>query len=230
MDVWFRAKDSIQVSGNMSEEATYVIRSRFIPLLVLAALPLLAKDQKAYNQISADTVTLSGKLYMDPETVKQLVGNDLGGHYLVVQMTVTPKGEKPLNVQLSDFQMFCEGDGDRSQPQTPAEIAAADSMVLKRGQSGIGSLGEETGTSWSGVGFGGRGGKKKQDDSETTTKMKKGTKDDTLKASLTEKGLPEKETTQPVSGLLFFPMEKKKMKDLVLFYNTPNGKLRLYFK
>jgi hypothetical protein len=189
-------------------------------------------EKKAYNEISTDTVALNGKLYMTPEAVKGVVGSDLGGHYMVVQITVTPKGDKPLDLKLTDFQMFCEGDGDRSQPQTAAEIAAADSMVLKRGSSGIGSYGEEAGTIWSGVGFGGRMGKKKKDgdDSGPSTKMQKGTGDSALKKVLSEKALPEKETKEPVSGLLYFPLEKKKMKDLVLFYNTPNGKVRLYFK
>ena len=206
---------------------------RFLSLLLFVTLlGFAAKDKKAYNEISADTVSLSAKLYTDPEAIKQLVGYDLGGHYIVAQMTVTPKGDKPLNVQLTDFQLFCEGDADRTQPQTPAEIAAADSMVLKPGQAGIGSLGEQTGTVWSGVGFGGRSSKKKKEDDTPAAapKMAKGTKDDKLKAALTEKALPEKETTQAVSGLLYFPMEKKKLKDLVLFYSTPAGKLRLYFK
>jgi hypothetical protein len=209
-----------------------VIATRILPVLLLAALSLYAKDQKAYNQVSADTVALSGKAYIDPEAIKQLVGNDLGGHYIVVQMTVTPKGEKPLNVQSTDFQLFCEGDGDRTLPQTAAEIAAADSMVLKQGQSGIGSLGEAPGTTCSGVGFGGRSTKKKKtdDDSTPATKVQKGKSDPALKNVLTEKALPEQETTQPVSGLLYFPLEKKKLKDLVLFYTTPTGKLRLYFK
>jgi hypothetical protein len=131
---------------------------------------------------------------------------------------------------LNDFQLFCEGDGDRTLPQSPAEIAAADTLVLKRGQSGIGSLGEETGTTWSGIGFGGRSTKKKDGDTQDSTTEKKGTKNDALKTALTEKALPEKDTTEPVSGLLYFPMEKKKLKDLVLFYPTPTGKLRLYFK
>ena len=216
----------------MSKEVL-VILQRLLPILLLAVCPVMAKDQKAYNQISGDTVTLSGKAYLDPQAIKELIGNDLGGHYIVVQMTVTPKGDKPLNVQASDFQLFCEGDGDRTQPQTPAEIAAADSLVLKQGQSGIGSLGEQAGTTWSGVGFGGRSSKKKKSDTDDSTpavKAQKGKSDPALKSVLTEKALPEQETTQPVSGLLYFPLEKKKMKDLVLFYTTPAGKLRLYFK
>lgn len=200
-------------------------------LVVLAAIPLHA-EKKVYNEVSGDTVSLSGKLYATPDAVKSLLGTDLGGHYMVLQITVTPKGEKPLNVQDTDFQIFCEGDGDRSQPQSAAEIAAADSMVLKRGEAGIGSLGEAPGTKWSGVGFGGGTSRKKKDgdDSGPSTTMKKGTGNAPLKSLLSEKALPEKETTQPVSGLLYFPLEKKKIKDLVLFYNTPNGKLRMYFK
>ena len=209
-------------------------RRTILPLFLLGALSLSAKDnkdKKAYNEISAETVTLSGKAYVDPESIKQLLGSDMGGHYIIIKMTVTPKGDKPLNVQLSDFQLFCEGDGDRTLPQLPAEITAAASLVLKQGQSGIGSLGEQTGITWSGVGFGGGGGKKKKDDdSQPSAKMTKSTKDEGLKTTLTEKALPEKETTQPLSGLLYFPMEKKKLKDLVLFYTTPTGKLRLYFK
>jgi len=204
------------------------MRVAFLLLLSVALLP--AKDQKAYNQVSGDTVSLSGKAYTDPEAIKQLLGYDLGGHYIVIQMTVTPKGEKPVNVQLDDFQLFCEGDGDRTQPQTAAEIAAADSLVLKRGDSGVGSLGEETGTKWSGVGFGGRSGGKKKDDTPASAKMEKGKKDDKLKSVLTERVLPEKETTQPVSGLLYFPMEKKKLKDLALFYKVGDTKLRMYFR
>jgi hypothetical protein len=47
---------------------------------------------------------------------------------------------------------------------------------------------------------------------------------------LKEKILPEKETDAPVSGLLYFPMEKQKLKDLELIYKTPEGKLTLRFK
>ena len=52
-----------------------------------------------------------------------------------------------------------------------------------------------------------------------------------LVATLTEKVLPEKETDQPITGLLYFPMEaKQKTKDLELIYNGPAGKLSLRFR
>ena len=42
--------------------------------------------------------------------------------------------------------------------------------------------------------------------------------DMTLAKVLDEKVLPEKKIDQPVSGLLYFPMEQQKMKDLELVY------------
>ena len=66
---------------------------------------------------------------------------------------------------------------------------------------------------------------------EARATMKSGSKDkaDPMLAVLKEKILPEKETDAPVSGLLYFPMEKQKMKDLELIYTTPEGKLLLRF-
>jgi len=61
--------------------------------------------------------------------------------------------------------------------------------------------------------------------------MQTGAKGDTtLKKVLNEKILPEKKTETPVSGLLYFPLEKQKQKDLELWYNTPDGKLTLRFR
>jgi hypothetical protein len=67
---------------------------------------------------------------------------------------------------------------------------------------------------------------------ETRTTINSGAKDkvDPILDVLKEKILPEKETDAPVSGLLYFPMEKQKLKDLELIYKTPDGKLTLRFK
>ena len=97
------------------------MRCMWLCCVALALTFTLHAEKKVYNEVAAETVTLSGKLYATPDAVKGLLGTDLGGHYMVLQVTVNPKGDKPLNVQSTDFQIFCEGDGDRTQPQSPAE-------------------------------------------------------------------------------------------------------------
>ena len=48
--------------------------------------------------------------------------------------------------------------------------------------------------------------------------------------ALQAKMLPAKTTTDPVTGLLFFPIPKKKAKDLDLVYTSPLGKLHIKFR
>lgn len=56
-------------------------------------------------------------------------------------------------------------------------------------------------------------------------------KDDPVLAVLKARVLPEKQTTEPVSGLLYFSIEgKHKPKDLTLQYKTPQGLLTLSFR
>jgi hypothetical protein len=47
---------------------------------------------------------------------------------------------------------------------------------------------------------------------------------------LKDKELPEIKTDQPVSGLLYFPMEKQKIKELELRYNVPDDKIVMRFR
>ena len=42
--------------------------------------------------------------------------------------------------------------------------------------------------------------------------------------------LPEKKTTQPLEGLLFFPLEKQRLKDLELIYGGKENRIGLRFK
>ena len=63
-------------------------------------------------------------------------------------------------------------------------------------------------------------------------KVEKGeSKANPLLAVLKEKILPEKQITDPVSGLLYFPIEGKvRPKDLELYYRLEGSKLALRFK
>ena len=46
---------------------------------------------------------------------------------------------------------------------------------------------------------------------------------------LKQKELPETKTDKPVSGLLYFPMEKQKIKDLELRYTPGDDKITMRF-
>ncbi len=61
-----------------------------------------------------------------------------------------------------------------------------------------------------------------------TMKDSTGEKNPILK-TLEARLLPQKEIDQPTSGLLYFPMEKQKVKDLELIVTTPAGKLNIRF-
>ncbi len=56
-------------------------------------------------------------------------------------------------------------------------------------------------------------------------------KENPLLATLKERMLPEKTGSEPVAGLLYFPLEgKHKPKELELVYRGPAGKLSIRFK
>ena len=56
-------------------------------------------------------------------------------------------------------------------------------------------------------------------------------KENPLVKVLDEKMFPERETAEPLTGLLFFPMEaKQKAKQLEFYYTTPSGRISLRFK
>ena len=53
----------------------------------------------------------------------------------------------------------------------------------------------------------------------------------TLLEILKAKQLPDKESTQPVEGFLYFPLDgKHKLKNLAVLYRGPAGKLDLEFE
>ena len=60
--------------------------------------------------------------------------------------------------------------------------------------------------------------------------MKNADEENPLKKVLDDRILPQKKTDQPVAGLLYFPMEKQKMKDLELLFGGKENRISLRFK
>jgi hypothetical protein len=180
-------------------------------------------------------VEITATAFIDSESVKQALGSDLGGHYIVVEVHLTPKDAAKLAIHLDDFTLRTDKDGERTTPFAPSQIAGKGALVVTTGAASRGTVMAGT-PGPPGLGpYGGMGGGVMGSGSEGATEaratMRSGSKDkaDPMLEVLKEKILVEKETEAPVSGLLYFPMEKQKMKDLELIYTTPEGKLHLRF-
>ncbi|HXK05439.1 MAG TPA: hypothetical protein VMS37_23745 [Verrucomicrobiae bacterium] len=178
---------------------------------------------------------IDATIYTDAEAVKEVVGDDLGGHFTVVQVKIVPRFAKEIAIDRDDFMLRTDKDGDRSKPMAPSQIAGRGSLVITgiRGPSGEGA---ERTRGWSiggpiGMGSGGAGGGGAVDPGSVKATMEKTADEDSpLKKTLDAKVLPEKKTTEPVSGQLYFPLEKQKLKDLELIYGSKDTRISLRFK
>jgi hypothetical protein len=176
-------------------------------------------------------VSVSATVILDKEEIKQLLGSDLDGHYILVNVTVTPKFGKELDVRRDDFILRTDKDGERSSPYVGSQIAGKGALVVTQTAGQGTSGGPQFGSPYDVPYYGGGIGGGPSQITEAQGKINGSAKgDDPLVKALNEKMLQEKKTEAPVSGLLYFPMEKQKQKDLELYYNTPDGKLSIRFR
>jgi hypothetical protein len=177
------------------------------------------------NKTGNAMVEMTATLYVDKESIQQLLGSDLGGYYVVVDVRLAPKNDEKIKVWRDDFQLHTDRDGERSKPFSPSQIAGRGALIVTPSSDGRGG--------GLGIGLGGIGMGSGAEAVTNSSKMDKGSKnkENPLLGLLNEKVLPEKETEQPISGLLIFPMEpKQKIKDLQLTYAGPGSKLMLRFR
>lgn len=79
-----------------------------------------------------ESVVITATLYAKPDAVKELLGSDLGGHYIVVAVEVTPRFGKQVAVNRDDFILKTDKDGERSGPFAPSQIAGRGAMVVRQ--------------------------------------------------------------------------------------------------
>ncbi len=221
---------------------------RLLWFALLAAALAIAADKKSQpkplpvGQSSNESVGLTATLYDDKEALQKLVGSDLEGAVAVIEVRLTPRSDDALAISRDDFLLRSEKDGQRSQPFAPSQIAGNAALVVssRAGESGA-VMSNPNGPIWGGMGGGrprrlpgngtGAGNAPGESSAQANVQDKPAEKDNPLLATLKEKVLPEKKTTDPISGLLYFQLEgKHKPKDLVLEYKTPAGKLIVRFK
>jgi len=210
------------------------MNARFWAIFFCLALWLpAAKKTVGTSRGENEDLILNVTLYIDAAGVKGLIGDELGGHYIVADVKVEPKYGKDITIDRDDFQLRTDKDGERTKPLAPSQIAGRGLVLTRTG--GPGGLGEERPRGWSigggiGMGGGGMGTSGTADPANVKATMESGDKDNPLKKVLDAKVLPEKKTDQPASGLLYFPMENQKLKDLELTYGGRENLIRLRFK
>jgi hypothetical protein len=203
----------------------------------VAAFFLTAADKKVPPATARGEnldLILNVTLYDDPASVKELLGTDLDGHYMVADVKVDPKFGKEILIDRADFVLRTYKDGEKATPFAPSQIAGTGAVILSHGKSeGAASPGMVLDGPV--VLRGGALGASKPGDSagepaKAAPEPESAGKESPLKKLLSEKILPEKKTEQPVSGLLYFPLEKQKRKDLELTYGGRENRITLRFK
>ena len=205
------------------------------------ALAAYAADKKIEPaKAGNDNIELSGLAFIGRAEATKALGIDPGVDLIVVDMKLMPKDDTKVAVSRDDFTLISRKDGQRSQGMHPSQIAGSGVMVVSsRAPGASGGIAQQRGPIWGGMpGTGGRptrlGGDRDVsgvDPGETKasiTDTKE--KDNPVLAALKQKELPQAETAEPATGLLYFLFEgKHKLKDLELMYKGPGGNLMLDF-
>jgi hypothetical protein len=211
---------------------------RAATLIILTAITAWPAGKKTVGVARGENedliVTVS--LYISPEDVKELLGNDLGGHFVVADVKVEPKYGKEVTVARDDFMLRDLETVEKSTPFAPSQIAGKAALVIKR----AGDSDDDTSKkgsrrpTFSGIGIGGMGspGEPTGKDRNVSAKMQNADdpKDAALEKLLNEKQLAEKSTDKPDSGLLYFAFEKVKLKDMQLDYGGKTNRIVMRFK
>jgi hypothetical protein len=200
-------------------------------LLLCGVLPAAKKPQPIADGLAGNAdVLVNATVYADPGEIQQLLGSDLDGHYIVINLELTPKPK--FVIDHDNFLLKTDKDGEKSHPFEPTQIAGDGVLVVSpTGIDGSDVKQGKRGPVFSG-GFGGMGagtGSAQATGSKGTMHAATGQRNPVLDV-LESKILPQKEIDQPTVGLLYFPMEKQKVKDLELIVTTPTGKLSIRFK
>ena len=213
------------------------MRSRLLCLFLLPAMALFAaKKTTATARGENEDLILTVTLHTDPTEIKEWIGNDLGGHYIVLETKVEPKYGKDVMVDRDDFVLRTDKDGERAKPFAASQVAGGGGLVIGTvsNREGVGSpgwTGATTDVILGGGGLGmGKGANNNADQNKVTGTAPQDAGANPLKKMLDSKILPEGKTGKPVSGLLYFPMEKQKMKDLELLYGDKENRISLRFK
>jgi hypothetical protein len=203
-----------------------------ITVLVMTALLFCAPGQSKEKHLPTGEMSNEGvhvaATVIDSDQMTEIFGSDFANLYSVIEVTIAPRNGKPVEMRLDDFLLRSDQTGEHTGPLMAAQIGGQGALVVKRGDPPRSKTGFGGGFGGIMMGGGAMGAPDTTDRSKV--EMKESAEKDPLLAMLKRKILTEKTITEPVTGLLFFPLEKAKPKHLALVYSTPAGKIRTEFK
>jgi hypothetical protein len=175
-----------------------------------------------------EDLVIEATIYVDPADVQEVLGDNLGGHYILAKVTVEPKYGKEIAIDRDDFLLRTDKDGERAKPFVGSQIAGSVALIVTRTDDKSNQHHPAISIGGIGGGVGGSG----SDNGNASSKIQNGAtvKDNPLQKVLDDKILAEGKTKSPLSGLLYFPMEKQKMKELELDYGGKENRINLRFK
>jgi len=202
---------------------------RLFACVLLPALLLGAPAKKqtvGSGRGENEDMILSATVYITPADVKELIGDDLGGHYIVAEVKIEPKYGKTINIDRDDFVLRNGDNGEKVTPFAASQIAGREALIVTQTGAKQSKGGIMLGGMGGGLGSGGN------DPGVTQVKVQNPAtqKENPLEKMLQEKILAEQKTDKPVGGLLYYPIEKLKLKDLELRYGPQERRITLRFK
>jgi hypothetical protein len=218
-------------------DISMLARTLILIALVLTSLPAFAAKKVISPETSAgnEDLDLIATIFLTHDEATQKLGMDPGPDIAILQVRVIPKTDKTVQVAADDFILLAHNDGERNKPFTPAEIAGQGAIIVTNTADQKQTKAQKT-TATGGLGgimLGGGGsspGNSKAVALGTKVDDKK-PGDPKLLEALKAKQFPDKETNEPVEGLLYFRLSgKHKLKDMAVLYRGPAGKLDLEFE
>jgi hypothetical protein len=196
---------------------------------IFAAKKVISPTTSAGNEDIDIVATIS----LTEDEVTQKLGVDPGKGIVILQVRVTPKTDKSVQIDPGDFILLAHDDGERTKPFEPSQLAGDGALVVKNSANQ-----KTTNKTTPSIGFGGMavggggaspGNSKPVALSSTMDAKNQGNKE--LVAALKAKELAAKDTNEPVEGYLYFSLDgKHKLKDLAILYRGPAGRLDLEFE
>lgn len=201
-----------------------------IPAAVFASHHVVSPTTSASNE----KVEIKATISMTEQEVAQKLGADPGKGVVLVEVHVSPLGDKPLRISPDDFILLAHDDGQRSEPYDPAQLAGSGALVVSQSTTGGSMQSGRVGIPGMPIGLPNEpvvGGSAAGVTSNVSKMNSKDSGNVTLLDALKLKQLKDVDTTNDVTGYLYFPLDgKHKLKNMALLYRGQGGRIDLEFQ